>query len=229
MCAKSTAGQEIPEPIHRPELSKAALALQGEDPRTSRSEHLWELLAPFSGRVSLRKLIFRSMEHSQLLSLAGELVLDLSGTSVLWSEMLAGRAASKGVLGSSHPKAMTDLGGSRAVRKGPRHWAGLAVGGQAVPRHFPPILLLDGPITTTSHVSTLGIATILFLVVIIPQSCPGSQHGRKNMRKAILNLSFPGGPKIVGLLLQPTGKIRKEDITAEKGDRQCLEKRRVRE
>lgn len=49
MCAKSTAGQEIPEPIHRPELSKAALALQGEDPRTSRSEHLWELLAPFSG------------------------------------------------------------------------------------------------------------------------------------------------------------------------------------
>lgn len=39
------------------------------------SEHLWELLAPFSGRVSLRKLVFRSMEHSQLLSLAGKPVL----------------------------------------------------------------------------------------------------------------------------------------------------------
>lgn len=34
--AKSTAGgQEILELIHRPELSRAALALQGEDPRTS--------------------------------------------------------------------------------------------------------------------------------------------------------------------------------------------------
>lgn len=39
------------------------------------SEHLWELLAPFSGRVSLRKLVSRSMEHSQLLSLAGKPVL----------------------------------------------------------------------------------------------------------------------------------------------------------
>lgn len=36
MHAKSTAGgQEILEPVHRPELSRAALALQGEDPRTS--------------------------------------------------------------------------------------------------------------------------------------------------------------------------------------------------
>lgn len=208
--AKSTAGgQEILEPIHRPELSRASLALQ-EDPRTSRSEHLWELLAPFSGRVSLTKLVFRRMEHSRLLSLAGMPVLGFSGTSVLWSEMLAGRAASKVAFGSSHPKAMTDLGGLRAVREGPRHCC------------------ISPPITSTSHTSTPGTATISFLVAIIPRSCPGSQHCRRNMRKAILNLSIPGGPKIVGLLLQSRGKIRREAVTAEQGDRQCLEKRRER-
>lgn len=52
--------------------------LQGEDPQTSCSNHLWELLAAFSGRISSGKLILRSVEHSQLLSLAGK-----AGTQLL--------------------------------------------------------------------------------------------------------------------------------------------------
>lgn len=46
--------------------------------RASYCNHVWLLLVPYLGIVSLKKMIFRSTEHFQLLSLAQELVRTIS-------------------------------------------------------------------------------------------------------------------------------------------------------